>query len=134
MTVVVGHVDGPVGDAALERGIAETRLRGGKLVVVRSMVGKSHEAAEEYVAAAEAMEAAHETLHAVGIDHCTHEYVRGNTPAEDIVAAAIDHDAELIVLGIRRRSAAGKLLLGSTALDVLAESPVPVLCVKATGS
>ena len=61
----------------------------------------------------------------------SHEYVRGNKPAEDIVTAAKIYEAELIVIGIRQRSATGKLLLGSNALDILHDAPVPVLCVKA---
>ena len=61
----------------------------------------------------------------------SHGDVRGNKPAEDIVAAARIHQAELIVIGIRQRSATGPLLLGSNALDILHDTTVPVLCVKA---
>ncbi len=39
--------------------------------------------------------------------------VRGNTPAEDLAQAAEEEEADLIVIGVRNRSALGKLLLGS---------------------
>ena len=48
-----------------------------------------------------------------------------------ILDTARDSRAELIVLGIRRRSPVGKIIMASTAQRVLLESPCPVLCVKA---
>lgn len=130
-SIVVGFIDTPEGHAALQAGIEEARLRGGKVVVVHSMVGGSHEDEEDYVSAAEALEKAEELLQAAGVEYDVHEYVRGNTPAEDINAAVEQHEAGLIVIGIRRRSTAGKLLLGSNALEILHDATVPVLCVKA---
>ncbi len=47
------------------------------------------------------------------------------------MAAVEATGAGLIVIGIRKRSTTGKVLLGSNALDILHDSPVPVLCVKA---
>lgn len=131
MNIVVGFIDTPEGHAALDRAIEEVQLRGGKLVVIHSMVGGTHEGADEYISSAEAIEDVHNRLHSAGIDHCTHEYVRGHTPAEDIMQAVDDHGAEMIVIGIRRRSATGKVLLGSNALEILHDTKVPVLCIKA---
>lgn len=52
----------------------------------------------------------------------------GNT-AHAILAAARETQARIIVMGTRRRGALSKALLGSTAADVLRESPVPVAVV-----
>lgn len=131
--IVVGFIDTPEGNAAIDRAIDEAKLREAKLVVVHSMVGGTHEAGDDYIASAEAIEAVHDKLHASGLEHCTHEFVRGNRPAEDLVQAVNDHAGEMIVIGIRRRSTTGKVLLGSNALEILHDSPVPVLCVKAEG-
>lgn len=130
MDIIVGYVNTPEGEAAVDHGIAEARLRHAKLVVVHSMLGGGHEDTEDYRASTEAMEAVHERLHAAGVDHCTHEYVRGRSPAEDLMAAVAEHDARLIVIGIRTRTATGKFLLGSNALEILHDTSVPVLCVK----
>ena len=130
-SIVVGFIDTPEGHAALETAMSEARLRDAKLVVLHSMVGGTREKDDEYLASAEAIEAVHEQLSSSGIEHSTHEYIRGNTPAKDIIDAVAQHDAGLIVIGIRKRSATGKVLFGSNALDILHDAPVPVLCVKA---
>lgn len=130
MNVVVGYIDSPEGEAAVDQGIEETRLRGGKLVLVHSKYGGDHDATDDYRRIAAAMERVHDRLHKEGVEHCTHEFVRGKEPVEDLLGAVRDHDAGLLVIGVRARSATGKLLLGSNALEILHDSPVPVLCVK----
>ncbi len=130
-SIVVGFIDTPEGHAALDTAMDEARLRDAKLVVLHSMVGGTREKDDEYLASAEAIEAVHEQLSASGVEHSTHEYIRGNTPARDIIDAVDQHGAGLIVIGIRKRSATGKVLFGSNALDILHGAPVPVLCVKA---
>lgn len=51
-------------------------------------------------------------------------------PAEQIIAAAKQHDCELIVLGTHGRGAISNLFMGSVAMRVIAESPLPVLSLK----
>jgi nucleotide-binding universal stress UspA family protein len=48
-----------------------------------------------------------------------------------LLAAARDAGAELIVLGIKRRSPVVKAVLGSTVQRVLVDAHCPVLCVRA---
>jgi nucleotide-binding universal stress UspA family protein len=129
--IVVGFIDTPEGHAAVDVAIREAQLRAASLVVVHSMHGGSRETGDEYIATAEAFEALSKRLSGLGVAFETHEFVRGNTPAEDIVAAVEATGAELIVIGIRKRSTTGKILLGSNALDILHDATVPVLCVKA---
>ena len=129
--IVIGFIDTPEGHAALDAAISESQLRDAELVVLHSMLGGSHEDADEYVSSAEAIEDAKQKLREAGVAFSAHEYVRGNTPAQDIMQAVEDYDADMIVIGIRKRSATGKILLGSNALDILHDTKVPVLCVKA---
>ena len=53
--------------------------------------------------------------------------------ADDLLKLIDDIDAEVLVIGARRRSPVGKFLMGSVAQRIILEAPVPVLVVKATG-
>jgi nucleotide-binding universal stress UspA family protein len=71
-----------------------------------------------------------ETLAASGVAHDLRVKERGAEASDDLVTIAEDTDAELIVIGLRRRSPVGKLILGSNAQRVLLDAPCPVLTVK----
>lgn len=131
MNIVVGYVMSPQGDAALDAAITEAKLRGGSLFVLHSSRGGHSESAEEVIAYREAGEAIEKRLSEEGLEFELHGYVLGNPPSEDVVRVARENDAELIVIGIRQRSRLGKLILGSTAQEILMDAPCPVLAVKA---
>ena len=130
MKVLVGFIKTPEGEAALEAAIGEARLRGATLVVVHSLVGGGRDE-DQLPAYTEALRRVAERLTAEGIDHEIRELVRGNAPADDLVGFARDEGIDLIVIGLRRRSPVGKLVLGSNAQDVLLGADCPVLAVKA---
>lgn len=126
MSVVVGYVATPEGDAALATGLAEARRRGVALVVVLSDRGVFGATGASADAGAELRD----RLAGSGIATDVRVTTRGRDVAEDIVAAAEDVGAELIVIGLRRRSPVGKLLLGSNAQRILLDAACPVLAVK----
>ena len=70
-------------------------------------------------------------LDEAGVEHDIRQLVRGFEPAEDLISIAEANSAELLVIGLRRRSPVGKLILGSNAQRVLLDAPCPVLAVKA---
>jgi nucleotide-binding universal stress UspA family protein len=54
----------------------------------------------------------------------------GEDVADQVLAVAEETGAELIVIGLRRRSPVGKLIMGSTSQRVLLGAHCPVLAVK----
>jgi nucleotide-binding universal stress UspA family protein len=130
MSVIVGYMSAERGRAALELGISEAKLRNTNLVVVHSLHGAGVDDDEDVVASDRELEIIDEELSKEGITYSIHNFVRGNAPAEDILQAAGDLGGELIVIGLRQRTSAGKFLLGSNAHDILMSAPCPVLTIR----
>jgi nucleotide-binding universal stress UspA family protein len=129
-TVVVGYVSKPEGEAALTAAIAEAKLRSSTLVVVNShRGGESFDGAKAVKSDAE-LDAVNKRLEASGVDFEVRQLVRGFEPAEDLIGIAESTDAELIVIGLRRRTPVGKLILGSNAQRILLDARCAVLAVK----
>ncbi len=130
-TVVVGFIRSPEGQAAVTSAVEEVRRRSGRLVVVHSARGGDHETAEQTIADRDALEKLEAQLKAEGIEFAVRDLVRGKEPADDLIEIAESESAVLIVIGLRRRSAVGKLLLGSNSQRILLDANCPVLAVKA---
>ncbi len=128
--VVVGYIASAEGDAAVRQGITEATLRGSELIVVFSEHSDRLDS-DTAVEHASALERVHATLHEAGVTHDVRHILRSKDPVGDVLDAAEDADAELIVIGIRRRSPVGKLVLGSHSQSILLEASIPVLAVKA---
>ncbi|MCY7396346.1 MAG: universal stress protein [Nocardioides sp.] len=130
-TVVVGYVPKPEGEAALAQAIEEAKLRGLKLVVVSSHRGGREFDGATAAQAESELEAVRERLDASGLEYDVKQLVRGFEPAEDLISIAEANEAELLVIGLRRRTPVGKLVLGSNAQRILLDAHCAVLAVKA---
>lgn len=129
--ILVGYVPKAEGRAALRRAAEEARLRNSRLVVVNSHRGGREFDREDAIESEAQLEEVRDELDKAGIEHEVRQLVRGLDPAEDLINVAEEIGAELIVIGLRRRSPVGKLLLGSNAQRVLLDAGCPVLAVKA---
>ena len=130
VTIVVGFVPTKEGRAALSRAVEEARGRPTRLVVINSNRG-GRDFDDEASRAAEAeLQGVTDDLKGEGLDVEVRQLVRGNEPAEDLIAVAGETDADLIVIGLRRRTPVGKLILGSNAQRILLDAPCAVLAVK----
>ena len=130
MTIVVGYVPTPEGEAALDAAIAEARLRDQPLHVINSSRGDTY--VDDRFASKEALTGVRGRLDDSGIVYEIEQEVRGREAAEEVVDAAARLNASLLVIGMRRRSPTGKLITGSSAQRILLDAPCPVLAVKAS--
>ncbi len=131
-TIVVGYVPKSEGKAALKRAAEEAKLRGMRLVVVNSHRGGREFDSDDAIESESQLQEVKDELAGHGVEHDVRQLVRGMDPAEDLVNVASEVGAEMIVIGLRRRSPVGKLILGSNAQRVLLDAPCPVLAVKAS--
>lgn len=130
MSVVVGYVPDATGYLAVREAARQAGWRGTDLVIV-NVVG-----ATGYTTPTAADERDLDALEA----RLTEEGVRftvrqveqpSGSASEEILRVATETDAELVVVGLQRRSAVAKALLGSNAQRILLEADCPVLAVRA---
>ncbi|MEO6414071.1 MAG: universal stress protein [Pedococcus sp.] len=129
MAIVVGFVPRPEGHAALDRAIEEAKLRGARLVVLN--VSRGDALVDSRFASSSDWEAVKAKLEASGVEHEVAQTVEARDPADQLLRVAEETNAELIVIGLRRRTPVGKLIMGSAAQTVLLDADAPVLAVKA---
>lgn len=116
MPIVVGFSEKTEGIAALRAAIVEARARDTGLIVVPTRPEDDLEVAR------------------AAIGDLPHEFTEpgdGESIGDRVLEEAERSQASMIVIGLRRRSPAGKLLLGANAQKVMLDSPCPVLTVKA---
>jgi nucleotide-binding universal stress UspA family protein len=129
MTIVVGFVPTPEGDAALAAAISEARLREEPLHVVNTSRGDS--LVDNRFASGEALAAVRSRLDESGVVYEIDQQVSRHDASDQLVETADRIKASLIVIGLRRRTPTGKLITGSQAQRILLDANCPVLAVKA---
>jgi nucleotide-binding universal stress UspA family protein len=130
MTIIVAYAPRPEGRAALDKGIEIASRRKERLLVVNAITGGNPK--DPTFADADEVEAVEKRLASLGIEAEFKGFVRGSTAVEEIVALSEQADVTLVIVGLRKRSPVGKLILGSVSRDIILSVPCPVLAVKAT--
>lgn len=131
MTIIVAYVPRPEGQAALDKGIEIATRRNERLVVVNAGPGGSQSQEDASVMNGYEAERVEANLATLPIEVEFKQFVRGKSAVEEIEDLVEQLQPSLLIIGLRKRSAVGKLLLGSVAQDILMSVPCPVLAVKA---
>lgn len=131
MPIVVGFIPTPQGHAALRRAALEAQVRQTGLVVVSSQDPTKETDKAARTRLAEELESVAARLEEGGLSHEVRTFDRGTMPSEDLIEVADEVDADLIVIGLRRRSTLGKFILGSNAQHILMDANRAVLSVRA---
>lgn len=126
MTILIGYVPSPAGEAALAAGLAEA-ARTGEDVVILNSPRRGSTVDPVLVGETDALLArAGEAGVAATVDQSDH----GADIVETFETLVERTGARLVVLGLRRRSPVGKLVMGSDAQRLLLELSAPILAVK----
>lgn len=128
--IVVGYIPTPQGLAALQAATELATTNRGRVTVVNT--GRAGNYADEVFASAEDIDAIDAELGQAGIEHEVRQPTSGRPASEEILLVADEVGADLIVIGVRRRSPVGKVVMGSTAQNILLDATCAVLAVKAT--
>lgn len=129
MTILVAYVPTASGEAAFSFAMFEAAARAEDVLAFHASRGdrlasdRAFENEDKDRLKAEAQR--------LGVTLHIETAVGGHSLAEQVLEAADRVSARLIVIGSRGRSAVGKILMGSTALEILTHADRPVVTVKA---
>jgi len=129
VTILVAYVPRPEGQIALDKGLEIAKRRQERLVVVNASPGGSQEDASK--ADVQDVERVEALLADSGLDAEFKQFVRGKSAVTEIEEMVESLHVSLLIIGLRKRTAVGKLILGSVAQDLLLSVSCPVLAVKA---
>src|SRR5947208_9536263 len=107
-TIVAGYLPTPEGNAALEAATTWALASGARLIVVNT--GRHGDYSHPNFATAQDIDAIDTELAEVGVEHEVQQPTDGTSAGEAILGAAVRSSADLIVIGIRRRSPVGKVI------------------------
>lgn len=128
MTIVVGYRPNEFGEIALDHAIARAKAAGSRLVLVN--VSRDQEMEDPDFVRGYELGELRMKLGNAGLAGYDFRQPLGVDTARLILDAAEEEKAELIVIGLRERSAVGKFLMGSVAQQILMGAKAPVLAVK----
>ena len=128
MTILVAYVPRPEGQTALDKGIEMAKRGNERLVVVNVSPGGTKD--DPSFAEAHDFERVQKLLEDSGLNAEIKQFVRGHNAVEEIGVLVDSLQVSVLIIGLRKRSAVGKLLLGSVAQELLLSISCPVLAVK----
>ena len=129
MTILVAYVARPEGHAALDKGMEIAKRRKERLVVVNASPGGTKEDAS--MIDVQEVERVEKMLKDAGLNAEFKQFVRGKSAVEEIEALVESLQVSVLIIGLRKRSPVGKLIMGSVAQELLLSASCPVLAVKA---
>ena len=130
MKILVGYDGTNAAKEALNLAKVHAKSFGAAVDVVTSMEKGSENQREDIDQAERGLEWAKSIFDENDIACNTHLLIRGLTPGEDLIEFAKENNVDEILVGVKRRSKVGKLLMGSTAQYVILKASCPVVSVK----
>lgn len=130
MKILVGYDGTNSAKEALNLARFHAKALGASVEVVTSMPKGTESERKDIEQAERGLEYAKSLFEEENIACNTHLLIRGLSAGEDLVEFANESEVEEIIVGVKRRSKVGKLLMGSTAQYVILQAQCPVVTVK----
>lgn len=129
MTILVAYVPRPEGQTALDKSIELAKERNEYLIVVNVTSGG---VAEDFSHAdAQDVERVEQLLSVSGIKSEFKQFVGSKNPVEELENLVSSRQVSMLIIGLRKRTAIGKMIMGSMAHEILMTISCPILAVKA---
>lgn len=130
MKILVGYDGTNSAKDALNQAKSHAKAFGASIEVVTSLQKGTESETKNIEQAERGLEYAKALFEEDNLECNTHLLIRGLSAGEDLVEFAKENAVDEIVVGVKRRSKVGKLLLGSTAQYVILQAHCPVVTVK----
>jgi nucleotide-binding universal stress UspA family protein len=130
MKILVGYDGTSSAKEALNLAKIHAKAFNASVDVITSMQKGTEHQREDIEQAERGLEYAKSVFEDSDIACKTHLLIRGLSPGEDLVEFAEENQVDEIIVGVKRRSKVGKLLMGSTAQYVILQAGCPVISVK----
>jgi nucleotide-binding universal stress UspA family protein len=129
MRILVGYDGSNASKDAVRLAIKQAKAFEGRIFLVTSHVGGPGEKADNIRKAEQELAYRQESVEKEGVACENHLLIIGLSPGEALVEFAKEHDIDMVVIGVRRRSRVDKMVFGSTAQYTILNAPCPVLTV-----
>ena len=130
MKILVGFDGTNAAKEAIALAEQHARIFDATIILAYSMVGGPEVPRKDFEIAENSLEHQKNALIDKKLTCKTIMSVRGLEAGEDLVRLAEEHQADEVIIGVRRRSKVGKIIFGSTAQFVVLNAPCPVVTVK----
>ena len=130
MKILIGYDGSNSAKEALDLAKNHAIAFKGEVDVITSMVKGTERERQDMNQAKRGLEYAEALFKEKNISCKTHLLIRGLSSGEDMVEFAEENNIDEIIVGVKRRSKVGKLLMGSTAQYVILNAHCPVVTVK----
>jgi nucleotide-binding universal stress UspA family protein len=130
MKILVGYDGSNSAKEALNLAKIHAKAFNASVDVITSMQKGTEQQRDDIEQAERGLEYAKSVFEESDIECKTHLLIRGLSAGEDLVEFAEENQVDEIIVGVKRRSKVGKLLMGSTAQYVILQAGCPVLSVK----
>ena len=130
MNILIGYDGTNAAKEALKVGKKLAIGLDGEVILITSLSSALDTTPEKVDEARSELNSAKSIFEKAGLVCETNLLMRGLEPGEDLVTYAAENRCDHIVIGTKRRSKIGKLIMGSTAQYIILNASCPVTSVK----